>query len=119
LKRSGDSTGGEHGRGGSESLAAPTAAGLGAQTEWRDERLRYQVLRFIYDRLGPDCLAVLTGPEISAALALTEDDVFRVVGWLTDRGYVRHYGARPSICLTQQGIDYLESSARRRQSLRA
>ena len=88
------------------------------QTEWRDERLRYQVLRYIYDRLGPDCVAILTGPEISCALALTEEDVLRVVSWLTDRRYVRHFGARPSICLTEQGIDYLESSARRRQSLR-
>lgn len=89
------------------------------QADWRDERLRYQVLRYVYDRLGPDCVATLTGPEISAALALTDDDVLRVVGWLTDRGYIRHFGARPSICLTEQGIDYLESSARRRHSLRA
>ena len=65
------------------------------QTEWRDERLRYQVLRYIYDRLGPDCVAILTGPEISCALALTEEDDLLVVSWHTDRRYVRHFGARP------------------------
>lgn len=88
-------------------------------TDWRDERLRYQVLRFVYDRVGPDCLAVLTAPEIGGALALTDDDVLRVVSWLTDHGYVRHFGARPSVCLTERGIEYLESDARRRHSLRS
>jgi DNA-binding IclR family transcriptional regulator len=86
--------------------------------DWRDERLRYQVLRLVYDRVGPDCLAVLTGTEIGAALALNEEDVLRVVEWLAEHGYVRHYGSRPNVCLTERGIEYLESAARRRQSLR-
>lgn len=89
-----------------------------APIDWREERLRYQVLRFIYDRVAGDCDTSLSGGEVQGALALAADDVQRVVGWLETRKYVRTSGSRPSICLTAQAIEYLENAARRRQSLR-
>lgn len=87
--------------------------------DWHEERLRYQVLRFIFDRVGSRCDVVLTGPQIGGALALGPADVLRIVAWLDEHGYVHHFGDRPSVCLTPQGVAYLESSARRRRSLRS
>lgn len=89
-----------------------------APIDWREERLRYQVLRFAYDRVGADCTAVLMGPEIQAALALNGEEVQQTLEWLERRGYVRCTGSRPSICLTEQAIEYLQNAAGRRQSLR-
>lgn len=87
--------------------------------DWREERLRYQVLRFVYDHVGADCRAPVGGSEIQGALALSADDVLRVVEWLDAHGYLHSSGSRPSVCLTDLALEYLENAARRRQSLRA
>lgn len=86
--------------------------------DWRQERMRYQVLRFVYDRVGADCQAPVTGTEIQGALALNADEVLHVIEWLEAHGYVHASGSRPSICLTALALEYLENAAGRRQSLR-
>ena len=86
--------------------------------EWHEERLRYQVIRFVRDRVGYDCETSLTSTQVKEALALSEDEVGRTVGWLHEHGYLRLVGARPSVCITPQAIQYLDIVAARRQSLR-
>lgn len=86
---------------------------------WYEERLRYHVLRFIYDHVGPNCDITLSSAQIGVALALTAGDVIRIVSWLDERGYVNQFGSRPDICLTPKAIKYLEISADRRRSVRA
>lgn len=94
-----------------------TSAPIGS-AEWNEERVRYQVLRFVRDRVGFDCEASLTSTQIGVALALHEDETLQTVKWLHDHGYLRQVGARPSVCITPLGIDYLDSVAGRRRSLR-
>ena len=98
--------------------ALQTSTLANSPLDWREERLRYQVLRFVYDHVGADCAAILMSAEIQGALALSGDEVQRVLQWLQQRGYVRCAGLRPGISLTTQAIEYLENAARRRQSLR-
>ena len=87
--------------------------------DWREERLRYQVLRFIFDTVGSDCELVVTASQIGTALALGFDDVLRIEMWLDAHGYVHHLGGGGRVCLTARGIAYLEGEGGRRRSLRS
>ena len=86
--------------------------------QWHDERLRYQVLRFVHDQVGHDCDAFVASPQIGRALAIDDAELLRVIDWLHQYGYVRSSGVRPSVCITRLGIAYLETLAGRRRSLR-
>lgn len=85
---------------------------------WHEEHLRYQALRFIFDRLGPNCGAVLTGPQLGVGLALSSGELIRVIAWLDQHGYVHSFGSRPDICLTRKAISYFERGPDHRKSLR-
>jgi hypothetical protein len=86
--------------------------------DWREERLRYQVLRFVYDTVGPECEAIVNGAQIGTALALGFDELLRVVLWLDGHGYVHQLSGGSRLCLTPKGVAYLEESGGRRRSLR-
>jgi CTP-dependent riboflavin kinase len=86
--------------------------------QWNEERLRYQVLRFVHDQVAHDCNAALTSTQIGRALAIGESELLRIISWLNEHGYVRQIGIRPSVCMTERGIEYLENLANRRKSLR-
>ena len=45
-------------------------------------------------------------------------ELFRVVEWLDRHGFIRYCGAGPTVCLTRRGIDFLDSAAGRRKSIR-
>lgn len=94
-----------------------TSAAVGSP-EWHDERLRYHVLRFVRDRVAFDCEASLTSTQIGEALALREEETLRTMKWLHEHGYLREVGARPSVCITPLGLEYLDTVAARRRSLR-
>lgn len=86
--------------------------------EWRREQLRYQVLQWVYERTGADCSLPVTGTQVGAALRLPYEELYRVIHFLEDRGYLRYLGAGPTVCITDKGIRYLEVDSRKRQSIR-
>jgi DNA-binding MarR family transcriptional regulator len=85
---------------------------------WQEERLRYEVLRFIYEHAGASCQHEVTGTQIGAALQLTYEDLYRIVHFLDSRGYLHYMGAGPRVCLSEEGRRYLEELARQRRSIR-
>lgn len=85
--------------------------------DWREERLRYQVLQFIYDRLGSRVDECVSGLQVGTALGLGFDEVLRVVTWLDRHGYAHDLGGI-RVCVAPRGIEYLRSGAKRRRSLR-
>ena len=82
--------------------------------DWREERLRYQVLRFIYDTVGAECEGTVGGAQIGSALALGFEEVFRIATWLDDHGYVHHLGGGARVCLTPKGVGYVVTEGQRR-----
>lgn len=86
--------------------------------EWRREQVRYRVLEWVYDRTGVNCDVAVTGTQIGAALGLSYEELYRVIHFLEDRGYLDYRGAGPTVCITAKGIRYLEVEARNRRSIR-
>lgn len=86
--------------------------------QWSEERLRYQVLRAIYERAGADCTRSITATEIGARLEIDYENLFRVLGFLEEHQYLLRVGPEPLVCITLKGIRYIEKAAGRRQSLR-
>jgi DNA-binding IclR family transcriptional regulator len=88
------------------------------QQEWREEQLRYAVLKYVYERAGQHCEVVVKGSEIGAALDLRYENLFRITHFLERRGYLAYLGEGPRVCITFQGIEYMEVLAGRRRSIR-
>jgi hypothetical protein len=88
------------------------------QSEWREEVLRYRVLRAVYERAGAKCHAVVTGSQIGAALGLGFDDLFRLTYWLDVNEYITCIDLDSRICITEKGIHYMEALAGRRRTIR-
>lgn len=86
--------------------------------EWRREQLRYRVLAWVYEQTGTNCELPVTGTQIGAALGLPYEELYRVIHFLEDRGYLSYRGAGPRVCITEKGISYLEIDARKRRSIR-
>ena len=86
--------------------------------DWGEERLRYKVLSTVYDRAGASCERTVTGTEIGSILDLRYEDMFRVIHFLESHGYLKYLDAGPRVCLTPNGLRYIEELAGRRRSIR-
>lgn len=84
----------------------------------RREKLRYQVLQWVYDHAGAACTVPVTGSQIGSALHLPYEELYRVIHYLEDRGYLVYLGAGPTVCITDKGIRYLEEEAGNRRTIR-
>lgn len=93
--------------------------GTALRFEWRREQLRYRVLEWVYEHTGADCSVAVTGTQVGAALMLSYEELYRVIHFLEDRGYLNYRGAGPRVCITERGIRYLQVEARNRRSIRA
>lgn len=86
--------------------------------EWRRQRARFRLLRWVYDRTGGTPDVPVSGPEIEPALGVPREQLYRLIQYLEDRGYLRYLGAGPRVSISQQGIDYISLLAGRRESIR-
>jgi hypothetical protein len=86
--------------------------------DWSEERLRYRILRAIYDRTGADCVRTMTATEIGAYLSIGYEDLYRVIHWLAEHEYLFPVGEGPRVCVTPKGIRYIEKAAGRRMTIR-
>lgn len=84
----------------------------------REERERYRVLAWIYQVVGEDCDTTAQAEEVADDLALPREDVVRAVAHLARQGYLQRPGAGSRVCLTEQGLEYLQRGAWRRRSVR-
>ncbi len=86
--------------------------------EWVEERLRYRVLRAVYEHAGGAYGRIVSGLLLEAELPVTNEELLRVVSFLDDHGYVVSASDAFRICITPEGIRYIESLAGRRRSIR-
>jgi hypothetical protein len=89
----------------------------GTCSEWSEERLRYRVLRSVYDHAGGDCTSCVTPAEVGCDLSVTYEDLYRATALLVEHGFLFRM-ASDSLCITPRGIRYIERAAGRRLSLR-
>lgn len=61
---------------------------------------------------------VVNRSEIGAALNFRHEELFRIAYCLKNRGCVAYLGAGPRVCITANGIEYLEVLAGTRRSIR-
>lgn len=100
-------------------LSTSRGARTASHFDRRREQLRYQVLRWVYDNAGAACTVPVTGSQIGAALRLPYEELYRVIHYLEDRGYLSYLGAGPTVCITEKGVRYLEVEARNRRTIRS
>lgn len=90
----------------------------GIRPEWGEQRLRYSILRAVYDRTEGRVDRPVTGSEIGAMLNLRYEDLYRVVHFLEYNGYLAYLGSGPRVSITDQGVRYIEDLADRRRTIR-
>jgi hypothetical protein len=83
-----------------------------------DERLRFKILRAVYEAASYDAAAEVNASRFAPALSVPLERVFAVVEFLSREGYLAYRGAGPRVSLTQRGIDYVEAESGRRGTLR-
>ncbi len=87
--------------------------------EWSEERLRYRILRTVYERTGANCIHTLTATEIGSHLSVGYEDLFRIIHFLSEHHFLFPIGEGPRVCITPKGIRYIEKAAGRRMTVRA
>lgn len=85
--------------------------------EWSEERLRYRVLRTIFDRAGADCTQQITLTEVGTELGIGYEELFRAATVLQEHDYIFHVEGG-TVCITPKGIRYISSAAGRRMTVR-
>jgi hypothetical protein len=82
------------------------------------ERVRYGVLKGIYERAWSSRDRPVRALDIGITMGLSREELFRAVLDLTQRCFLSFCAAGPQVRITQKGVDYLEAEARRRRSIR-
>lgn len=100
-----------------ESSAAEMAGKTFAKIH-SEERLRFEILRGVYEIAGGDASREVHASRFAPALHVPLERVFAVVEFLSREGYLAYRGAGPRVALTQRGIDYLQGDSGRRGTLR-
>lgn len=98
----------------------PEAERAGAwidRQQWREERMRYDVLANLKKASLSRAGTVLQVREFDDGLVWRQE-LFRVLEYLDRKGYVTYHGPGPQVSITVKGIDYIDRMARRRHSLR-
>lgn len=86
--------------------------------QWREERMRFEVLAAIYEACGgqPDC--TLTVSEFAGQLGIWREELFRILDFLDRHRFIVYEGAGPRVSIARRGIDYIEKEGARRRSIR-
>lgn len=90
----------------------------GVEIRQREERLRYEVLRCVYQRAGLGCDLEVDGAHVAMALGLRLGEVDRIAYYLARRGHLASAEGGSRMRITESGVRYVEEVARRRRSVR-
>lgn len=99
----------------------PEAENAGAwidRQQWREERMRYDVLAKLETASLSRAGIVLQVRDFDDGLGVWRQELFRVLEYLDRRGYIVYHGPGPQVSITVKGLDYIHRTARRRHSLR-
>jgi|GEM_PF-1757522 len=86
--------------------------------EWSEERLRYKILRAVYEHVGSDTRKSTTATEVGTDLAMGYEELFRTFSFLVNHHFLHCVGEGPRVCITPEGIRYIEEAAGRRMTVR-
>lgn len=100
-----------------ESNAAELAGRTAAKIH-SEERLRFAVLRGVYELAGGDASVEVNASRFAPDFSIPLEQVFAIVEYLSREGYLAYQGAGPRVSLTPRGIEYLEDDSGRRGTLR-
>ena len=84
----------------------------------RREQVRYQILKGVYERGWTARDRPVPALDIGLTMGLSREELFRTVLDLTHRSFLKFCGAGPQVCITDEGVSYIEAGARRRRSVR-
>ena len=87
-------------------------------TQEKRERIRFDILRNVYERCWSESDAPVRALDVGLAMGLSREEIFRTVLDLTQRSYLSFCAAGPQVCITEKGIAYLQKGAGRRRSIR-
>jgi Mn-dependent DtxR family transcriptional regulator len=83
----------------------------------RRERQRYQVLEWVYSHAVSDGDRSVQGQTMAEELDFSFEEVYRNLEYLASHGYLRYADVGPQVCLTREGVEYLQRRAWRRRSI--
>jgi Mn-dependent DtxR family transcriptional regulator len=102
-----------------DGMAATETEGMWIHRQaWREERLRYEVLKALYEKCQGQSGRVMRVAGFGECLGVWPEELFRGVEFLDRHGYVTYHGAGPEVSITSKGVEYLERKAARRRSIR-
>ena len=84
----------------------------------RMEQRRYEVLAKLYLVTGADCANGITPQEMERQLDVSADAYLPIIEELARLGYLRHVGSGGAVAITEKGIQYMQTAAWRRRSIR-
>lgn len=82
------------------------------------ERIRFQVLKGLYELGWPQREQPVRAVEVGSKLGISREALFRAVLELTHRHFLRFCAAGPKVRVTEEGAAYIEQGAGRRKSIR-
>ena len=85
----------------------------------RLERDSFILLQHVYTVTGARPDVPVNAARVGIDLGFAEEETSRLVRYLNWVGYMKESAAGPHLSLAEEGIEYLESKARRRHSVRA
>ena len=100
-----------------ESDAAQLAGKKAAEIH-SEERLRFEVLRGVYEVAEGDASMEVNASRFADVLSIPLEQVFAIVEFLSREGYLAYRGAGPRVSVTARGIDYVADDSGRRGTLR-
>lgn len=81
--------------------------------------MRYEILSMLYESADRCADFPVEVGGFIRKVGVWQDELERVLRFLVDRQYIRLTGDIPrTVCLTIQGIDYIERDSSRRRSIR-
>lgn len=87
--------------------------------EWREERFRYKVLRSLYEFSGASSTRIVDTSELRAGVDATLEHLADAMAFLENDGFLITVAEARRVCITAEGVDYIEKLAGRRRSIRA
>lgn len=92
----------------------------GSRPQYAQERLRYQILEYVYLQAGDDCERRVGLEQLAEEAQLSPIKTAQAVQYLVERGFLDDSPPGPlRVCLTAEGLAYIRKDAGMRRSVRS
>lgn len=98
-------------------LQEPETRERDLEAEWREQR-RYALLERLYLLTGDDCSTAISDWQMETELGVPREEAASLTNDLVQSKYMAFMGEGQRVCITEKGIEYLQTGAWRRRSIR-